>query len=111
MIQRSVQEVRVPRSSSSDSALYECKGTNIIRNKTQERKSEIMFEGKHELAGKWITNSIHLFTVIDPKEGPCAVNNGGCDHICTASGGTARCFCKSGYFSIVFLPSRCFGNF
>jgi len=45
MMQKSVQEVRVPRSSSSDSALYECKGTNIIGNLTQERKSEIMFQG------------------------------------------------------------------
>ena len=48
--------------------------------------------------------------VTDPSEGPCGENNGGCDHICTADSGIARCFCRVGYFSIAFLPKKCFGK-
>ena len=51
MIQRPVQEIYAPRSSSSDSALYECKGTNVIGNKTQERKSVINFQGNQVAVG------------------------------------------------------------
>ena len=48
--------------------------------------------------------------VTDPSEGPCGDNNGGCDHICNADSGVAKCFCRVGYFSIGFLPKKCFGN-
>ena len=47
MTSHSVQEVHVPRSSSSDSALYECIGTNVVGNKTEERKSVIDFQGTY----------------------------------------------------------------
>jgi len=50
-------------------------------------------------------------TVIDPTEGPCAVNNGGCDHICTAESKVVKCYCRLGYFSIAFLPMKCFGKY
>ena len=49
-------------------------------------------------------------TVIEPTEGPCAVNNGGCEHICTAEFNFVKCFCRVGYFSIAFLPTKCFGK-
>lgn len=42
---RPVQEIYVPRSSSSDSALYECVGTNNAGNKTQTTKASIDFKG------------------------------------------------------------------
>ena len=48
--------------------------------------------------------------VIEATEGPCAVNNGGCDHICTADSKIVKCYCQVGYFSIAFMPTRCFGN-
>ena len=46
----------------------------------------------------------------DPSEGPCGDHNGGCDHICNADSGIVKCFCRVGYFSIAFLPTKCFGN-
>jgi len=42
---KSVLEIYVPRSSSSDSALYECIGTNNAGNKTQRTKASINFQG------------------------------------------------------------------
>jgi len=48
--------------------------------------------------------------VIVPVEGPCATNNGGCDHICSDESGIVQCFCEPGYFSIAFLPTKCFGE-
>ena len=51
-----------------------------------------------------------VLLVTNPSEGPCGINNGGCDQICNADSGIARCFCKVGYFSIAFLPTKCFGN-
>ena len=48
--------------------------------------------------------------VIEATEGPCAANNGGCDHICTADSKIVKCYCQVGYFSIAFIPTRCFGN-
>ena len=50
------------------------------------------------------------FTVIEPTEGPCSVNNGECEHICTAEFNLVKCFCRVGYFSIAFLPTKCFGK-
>ena len=48
--------------------------------------------------------------MIEPTEGPCSVNNGECDHICTAEFNLVKCFCRVGYFSIAFLPTKCFGK-
>ena len=49
--------------------------------------------------------------VTDPSEGPCSENNGGCDHICSVDSGMARCYCRAGYFSVAFLPTKCFGKY
>ena len=49
-------------------------------------------------------------TVVVPTKGPCAINNGGCDQICTDESGTIQCYCEAGYFSIAFLPTKCFGK-
>ena len=51
-----------------------------------------------------------IYTVIVPTEGPCATNNGGCDQICTDESGFVQCYCEAGYFSIAFLPTKCFGE-
>ena len=48
--------------------------------------------------------------MIEPTEGPCVVNNGGCEHICTAESNYVKCFCRVGYFSIAFIPTKCFGK-
>ena len=42
---RSVQEIYVLRTSSSDSAVYECVGTNNAGNETQMSKDSIDFRG------------------------------------------------------------------
>ena len=42
---RSVQEIYVPRSSPSDSAVYKCVGTNNAGNKMQKSKASIDFKG------------------------------------------------------------------
>ena len=42
---KSSQDVYVPRSSSSDSALYECVGTNYAGNTKEQRKNVIDFQG------------------------------------------------------------------
>ena len=45
MIQKSSQDVYVSRSSSSDSALYQCVATNYPGNIKEQRKAEIDFRG------------------------------------------------------------------
>ena len=47
LTKRSLQEIYVPRSSSSDSAVYECVGTNNAGNKIQKFRASIDFQGKH----------------------------------------------------------------
>jgi len=50
------------------------------------------------------------YTVVVPTKGPCATNNGGCDQICSDETGVVQCYCEAGYFSIAFLPTKCFGE-
>ena len=57
-----------------------------------------------------LCNCLLSYTVIVPTEGPCATNNGGCDQICTDESGIVQCYCEAGYFSIAFLPMKCFGE-
>lgn len=45
MTLKSSQDVYVSRSSSSDSALYECIATNFPGNKKEQRKADIDFQG------------------------------------------------------------------
>ena len=45
MTLKSTQDVYVPRSSSSDSAVYECIATNYPGNKKEQRKTSIDFQG------------------------------------------------------------------
>ena len=60
---------------------------------------------------KLLLNKHLLFCkVVVPTKGPCATNNGGCDQICTDESGTVQCYCEAGYFSIAFLPTKCFGK-
>ena len=42
---KSSQDVYVPRSSATDSALYECVATNYAGNKKEQRKNHIDFQG------------------------------------------------------------------
>ena len=44
---KSTQDVYIPRSSSSDSALYECIATNYPGNIKEQRKTAIDFRGKY----------------------------------------------------------------
>ena len=44
---KSTQDVYVPRSSSSDSALYECIATNYPGNVKEQRKNSIDFQGSY----------------------------------------------------------------
>ncbi|XP_065894569.1 hemicentin-1-like [Dysidea avara] len=86
----SVQQIFVPRSSPSDNALYQCVAVNKIGGEIRSTNASIDFQ------------------VVVPTKGPCAINNGGCDQICTDESGTIQCYCEAGYFSIAFLPTKCF---
>ena len=46
MTLKSSQDVYIPRSSSADSALYECLAINYPGNKKEQRKTVIDFKGK-----------------------------------------------------------------
>jgi len=46
MTLKSSQDVYIPRSSSADSALYECIAINYPGNKKEQRKADIDFTGK-----------------------------------------------------------------
>ena len=67
MTLESSQDVYISRSSSSDSALYECVATNYPGNKKEQRKAKIDFQGKMILHGYFIdTYSIAITQRITP---------------------------------------------
>ena len=60
---------------------------------------------------------IHLFISLCLDINECAVNNGGCDHLCKNTIGSYTCSCHNGYRLFVangingfFLPSGATGN-
>ena len=59
MTSKSTQDVYVPRSSSSDSALYECIATNYPGDIKEQRKTAIDFQGIY----KYIC-SAHNITIL-----------------------------------------------
>ena len=46
---KSSQDVYVPRSSATDSALYECVATNYAGNKKEQRRNDIDFQGTYKI--------------------------------------------------------------
>ena len=63
MTSKSTQDVYVPRSSSSDSALYECIAINYPGNKKEQRKTTIDFQGMYKIHNNIIIMDIVMFLV------------------------------------------------